>query len=176
MTLRYQNIFIFSLFVLTWTVLLLFEPAIKPAGSQDPVALPVSLYFADPSHSHLNAEVQQMVKPADPSQFGRQIINALIQGPQQGLMRTIPEGTILRAIFITEEKTAYLDFEKSIFSAHPGGALLEMLMIYSITNSLILNIPAIDEVKFLIDGQEPTSLSGHLNLKYPFKTNMLMIR
>jgi spore germination protein GerM len=156
--------------------LILFGPAIKPAGSQDPVALPVSLYFADPTHSHLSAEVQQMVKPADPSQFGRQIINTLIQGPQQGLMRTIPEGTTLRAIFITEEKTAYLDFEKTIFSAHPGGALLEMLMIYSITNSLILNIPAIDEVKFLIDGQEPTSLSGHLNLKYPFKANMLLIR
>ncbi|MEW5908297.1 MAG: GerMN domain-containing protein [Thermodesulfobacteriota bacterium] len=150
--------------------------ASTPALGQDLVASPVNLYFADTTHSRLGVEIRQMVKPSDPSQLGREIINALIRGPQQGLMRTISEATVLRSVFVTEEKIAYLDFEHHISLSHPGGALLELLTIYSITNSLIVNITEIEKVKFLIDGTESETLCGHIDIKYPFKANMALIR
>jgi hypothetical protein len=147
-----------------------------PASGQEFVASPVNLYFADTSHSRLGVEIRQMVKPADPSQLGREIVNALIRGPQQGLMRTISEASVLRAFIVTDEKVAYVDFEKSISSFHPGGALLELLTIYSIVNSLIVNISEIEKVKFLIEGVESETLCGHIDIKYPFKANMALIR
>jgi hypothetical protein len=59
---------------------------------------------------------------------------------------------------------------------HPGGIKLELITIYSIVNSLILNIPAIDAVKILIGGREALTLAGHVDLRFPFKANMLLIR
>jgi hypothetical protein len=39
-----------------------------------------------------------------------------------------------------------------------------------------LNIPEIHAVKFLINGKESMTLNGHIDLRSPFKANMLLIR
>jgi hypothetical protein len=39
-----------------------------------------------------------------------------------------------------------------------------------------LNIPEIDRVKILIGGGDTMTLAGHIDLRFPFKANMLMIR
>ena len=59
---------------------------------------------------------------------------------------------------------------------HPGGIGTEIMTIYSIVNSLVLNIPEIDAVKILIDGKESITLAGHIDLKFPLKADMLLIR
>jgi len=41
---------------------------------------------------------------------------------------------------------------------------------------LILNIPEIDAVKILIDGRDAMTLAGHIDLRFPFKANMLLVR
>ena len=37
-------------------------------------------------------------------------------------------------------------------------------------------LEAVEAVKILIDGQEETTLAGHIDLRYPFTANMLLIR
>mgnify|MGYP003565306139 CR=1 FL=1 len=110
------------------------------------------------------------------AEFGKIIINALIDGPQEGLMRTIPSGTILRALYVTQDGTAYVDISDAIKDAHPGGIKSELFTIYSIVNTIILNIPGIDAVKILIEGRESMTLAGHIDLRFPFKAVMLFIR
>jgi hypothetical protein len=51
-----------------------------------------------------------------------------------------------------------------------------LLTIFSVVNSLILNVSEIDRVKILIDGSETSTLAGHINLQVPFKAHMLLIR
>ena len=117
-----------------------------------------------------------MLHPSDTVGFARTIIEALIKGPQKGLLRTLPEGTVLNALYITPDNVCYVDLSDAVRTHHPGGSNSEMLTIYSVVNSLILNIPQIERVKILIDGNETSTLAGHIDLQYPVKANMLIVR
>lgn len=137
---------------------------------------PANLYFADKENSFLVAEKRIIARAEGTEAFGTAIINALIEGPPQNLLRTVPSDTNLRAFYITKDGTAYADMSKAVSEGHPGGAESELMTIYSIVNSLILNIPEIKTVKFLIEGQEPMTLAGHIDLRFPFKANRMLVR
>lgn len=136
----------------------------------------VYLYFGDRSKPFLTAEERELAGPKEPVTLGRAIIEALIEGPQQELMPTLPQGAALRAFYLTQEGTAYVDMDDAAKSEHPGGSETELLTIYSIVNSLILNIPEIASVRVLINGTESTTLAGHIDLRSPYKANMLIVR
>ena len=88
----------------------------------------------------------------------------------------MPSATMLEAIFITADNICYVDLSEAVRKNHPGGSNTELLTVYSIVNSLILNITTIERVKILIDGQETPTLAGHIDLQFPAKANMLLIR
>lgn len=134
------------------------------------------LYFADKEKPFLIAEKRDLVHAEDAVSFAKMIITALSEGPRQELMRTLPSGTVLRALFIDQNKTAYVDFNESLKENHPGGSQAEILTIYAIVNSLVLNIPDIETVKILLNGRESMTLSGHMDLRFPMKANMLIVR
>lgn len=134
------------------------------------------LYFTSPDAGHLTAQAHTIRSLADPVSLGAAIVTALIKGPRGALARTLPPETRLNALFITPDGTACVDLSKEIASHHPGGIVTELLTVYSIVNSLILNVPQIEAVKFLVEGRESASLAGHLDISSPFKANMLLIR
>jgi spore germination protein GerM len=134
------------------------------------------LYFSDPEDAYLTAEDRVVAQPVDTKTMGGVIVDALIEGPREALTRTIPEGTTLRAFHVLENGTAYVDLSKEIRENHIGGARSELMTVYSLVNSIVLNLTEVDAVKILIDGQEETTLAGHIDLRYPFTANMLLIR
>jgi spore germination protein GerM len=136
----------------------------------------VDLYFADWNNSFLKSEQRVMPHPPDPVGFARAIVEALIKGPQKGLLQTLPKGTALNALYITADNVCYVDLSEAVRSNHPGGSNSELLTIYSVVNSLILNVPEIERVKILIDGNETSTLAGHIDLQYPVKAHMLLVR
>jgi len=137
----------------------------------------VSLYFADSSRFALQAEQRQLTRPNDPAAFGEAIIRALTTGPQdKHRRRTLPGGNILRAFFVDADKTAYVDFNNDMWAHHPDGVQADILAIYSIVNSLVLNMAEVDAVKFLNLGREPITTAAHLDLRYPLKANILLVR
>ncbi|MBU4343827.1 MAG: GerMN domain-containing protein [Desulfobacteraceae bacterium] len=136
----------------------------------------VHLYFADRENRFLIAEDRAVSHSDEPADLGIIIIKELIGGPRKGLMQTIPTGTNLRAFYITRDGTAYVDLTREITEEHPGGVKSEILTIYSIVNTLILNIPEINTVKILIGGHESPILTGHIDLRFSFKADMLLIR
>ena len=153
-----------------------FDQNIQTTGTQHSEKSVVHLYFSDKENSFLIAEKRALFHSDNPAEFGKIIIKALIDGPREGLMRTIPTGTILRALYVTQDGTAYVDISDAIKDAHPGGIKSELFTIYSIVNTIILNIPGIGAVKILIGGRESMTLAGHIDLRFPFKANMLLIR
>ena len=136
----------------------------------------VNLYFTDMAGLFLTAESRMVAHAEDPAIQGRHIIEALIKGPGKGLARTIPATAALRAIYVTESGRAYVDLKDGIMDHHPGGSKSELMSIFSIVNSLVLNVQAIRSVKILVEGSEAMSLAGHVDLRFPFKANMLMVR
>ena len=136
----------------------------------------VHLYFGDSNGRYLSAEQRVVDDPADAASLARGLVEALIQGPSRAATRTLPKESGLRGVFITPEGIAYLDFKANAFDHHPGGVETEMLTIYSIVNTLVLNMEEIRWVKFLIGGQEAATLAGHVDLSRPFKADMLWVR
>ena len=106
----------------------------------------------------------------------RRIVSALIDGPEGPLTPTVPPETRLLALYVTQDGTAYADFDRAITEKHPGGTYSELLTIFSITNTLALNLPEIQAVKILIEGREAKTLAGHIDIRFPFRPNMLMIK
>jgi len=153
-----------------------FKQNVQTTDTQNSDKFVVHLYFSDKSNSFLTAEERNLFHPDKPVEFAKIIIEALIDGPRKGHMRTIPAGTTIRALYVTRDGTAYVDISNTIKDSHPGGIKTELFTIYSIVNSLILNIPEIDAVKILIGGRESMTLAGHIDLSFPFKANMLLIR
>ena len=140
-------------------------------------AVTVSLYFAGKDRFALLAEQRELPRPKSPGALGRIIIRELTTGPRnKNLVRTLPDNDILRTFFIASDKTAYVDLGNEMWAHHPGGVQSDILAIYSIVNSLVLNMAEIDAVKFLILGREPIMAAGHLDLRYPLKANILLIR
>ena len=145
-------------------------------SDKSPDRIIVHLYFSDSDNSFLISEERSLSARIRPEALGLQIINALLEGPKQALERTIPEGTVLRGFYILKNRTAYVDLSREIRERHPGGAKSELMTIYSMVNSLILNIPEIETVKILVEGKEEATLAGHVDLRFPFRANMLFVR
>ena len=152
------------------------DPDVQSAELKQSDRSVVHLYFAYKDIAFLASEERVVVHSGDIIEFGKSIIDALIKGPKRELMRTIPIGTALRAFYATPDGTAIVDLTQNAADKHPGGSNSEMLTIYSIVNSLILNIPEVKTVKILIEGREPMTLAGHVDIRFPFKANMLLIR
>lgn len=152
------------------------QQTLQPAAVPPAETRPVHLYFSDREGQYLIAENRVLRSRQKPEFFARSIIQALIKGPQQGLARTLPAATAIRAIFMTPEGICFVDLTSAVTDNHPGGIQSELLTIYSIVNSLVLNVPQIKSVKILINGTEAMSLAGHIDLQIQIKANMLLIR
>ena len=136
----------------------------------------VHLYFADAQKPFLVGEARVIVSPDDPISVGRQLVMELISGPAVGKLATIPAETRLRSFFLLNDRTAVVDFSIDLRDNHPGSCRQEQLTLFSIANSLILNVAEIERVKILINGAEAQTLTGHLPLEFPLTADMLLTR
>jgi hypothetical protein len=134
------------------------------------------LYFGDLQGRFLTSEQRSVNRPDSAAVYARQLINMLIEGPKQGGSRTLPETARVRALFVSGNGVAYVDFVDNAFEQHPGGVGSELITIYSVVNTLVLNIEEIRSVKLLIGGQEAVTLAGHVDLAPAYKAAMLWIR
>ena len=141
-----------------------------------PIRTEIHLFFTDDRNYYLRAEKRTIPMLGDPVSDGRQIVTQLLQGPKEGLHRIVPAETQLRSFFVTPDGTAFADFTDALRDQHPGGARAELLTVFGIVNSLILNIQEIKQVVILIEGQEALTLAGHIDTRYPYEADMLLIR
>jgi spore germination protein GerM len=140
----------------------------KTSGKIISDKIPVRLYFGDPDENRLEVETAEIQKPESAEESVRWVVERLLEGPRH-LVSVIPKDTELKQVFIDGEKTAYLNFSAELATGHPGGAKIELLTLYSITNTVLANNPTLQEVKFLVGGREVDTLAGHVNALRPFR-------
>jgi spore germination protein GerM len=107
---------------------------------------------------------------------GRQILIAQLQAAPQPYISVIPEGTALRAFYITERGDAFVDLSGAISTAHPGGSFTELLTVYAIVNAVTSNLPAVQRVQLLVDGKEVDTLAGHVDIRRPLSRDASLIK
>jgi hypothetical protein len=59
---------------------------------------------------------------------------------------------------------AVIDLRSSFVNQHPSGVGVESLTLLSIVGTLHANLPQIEQVRFLVDGQARETLAGHADL------------
>jgi hypothetical protein len=66
---------------------------------------------------------------------------------------------------------AVIDLRSSFTNQHPSGVEVESLTLLSILGTLHVNLPQIEQVRFLVDGQARETLAGHADLlrTYPVR-------
>ncbi len=65
---------------------------------------------------------------------------------------------------------AVIDLRSSFVNAHPSGVEVETLTLNSILGTLHANLPQIEQVRFLVDGQPHETLAGHADLLRTYPT------
>lgn len=102
----------------------------------------------------------------------RALVEALVAGGAPApLSSTIPEGTTLRGVFVSSRNEVFVDLDATVRTKHPGGSMQELLTVYSLVNTIVVNLPTVSEVQILINGQEADTLAGHVDLRRPLRKN-----
>ncbi|MEC9488675.1 MAG: GerMN domain-containing protein [Halanaerobium sp.] len=131
----------------------------------------IEVYFSTKDAKHLVPEVRK-VALADKYY---QAVQELIKGPRkEGLIRTIPAGTRVLAVEV-RERTAYLNMSRELQERHWGGSAGEIFTVYSLVNTLS-RFPEVDRVQLLLEGEEVSSLVGHLELDQPLEPDYSLLK
>lgn len=138
-----------------------------PSNSEDTY----KLYFPSsdleslvPEERHIHRSVWSKLSLHQKSNL---VLGELIQGPLiVTSMRTIAPKTKVLSLTI-QNGIAIIDFSKDIRDDFPGGALVEDITIKSIVWSMT-QIPGINGVSILINGEYGDSIGGHILLDHTF--------
>jgi len=152
--------------------------AVAPQATPAPPGRKIKarLYYVSANGTRLTS-VERDVPYADgPVQQAREIVSAQIAPAADPLVSAIPPGTTLRALFISDRGSAYVDLGGTVASAHEGGTINEILTVYTIVNALTVNLPAVTGVQLLVDGKEVDTLSGHVDLRRPLAKNLAWVQ
>ncbi|MFP3998318.1 MAG: GerMN domain-containing protein [Desulfobacterales bacterium] len=145
------------------------------AGCREPEE-PVFLYFADPETGYLAGEPRRIEPSEENTAFYAKIAEALLAGPEKDLDPVFPNKTELLAIYEVSDKTVFVDLSDDAAIRHPRGVRSELLSVYSIVNTLVLNCRGIEAVKILVEGNETETLAGHVDISRPLKARILLVR
>jgi spore germination protein GerM len=138
-----------------------------PAAAADVRKIRARLFFVNEDGLTLSGVEQEVVYGEGPTEQAKRLVEAQLAAPAPPLVSAVPQGTRLRAIFLTNTGDAYVDLSGELRSNHPGGTTNEILTVYSLVNALTANLPAVTNVQILIDGKEVDTLGGHLDLRRP---------
>ncbi|MGI6452125.1 MAG: GerMN domain-containing protein [Syntrophomonadaceae bacterium] len=154
------------------------NPPLTPdKNEQEMIKQEVVLYFGDDQAMYLIPEKRTIShkKDATTADIAALILKEIVAGPQsETLRRTIPPEARLLNVKV-EGKIAYADFTKEIITMHWGGSAGETMTITSIVNSLT-ELPEIDKVQILIEGEAQDSLVGHWYIREPIERNESIIQ
>ena len=130
--------------------------------------LPVRLYFPA-EDGLLHAEERAIVPIDDPEGRVRMLIEDLLTGPvDPSLLPPFPPGVSLDSVFISDTGVAYLDLGADGSPRPPlAGSRQELLAVYSLVDSTLLNVPEVRSVAVLWNGQQRASFAGHVDTSRP---------
>src|SRR5262245_54089440 len=139
----------------------------EAAGPGEPVEL--TLYFPADG-GVLRPERRELQVTESPRDRARKIVQALLAGPKAGgLYRPFPDGVRLGSVFLADG-VLYLDL---IWDGHDeppaSGSTEEVQRIFSLVDSVCLNVPEAQRVVLLWNGFQRDTFSGHVDLSRPLR-------
>ncbi len=148
-------------------------PGVEPSVIESDVeaeAWAPDLYFPGGERLHAERrELPELPPGAGVEQRMAAAIEALLAGPGDGgLQAPLPEGVQLRKVYLGGDGLAFLDFASPEGAPPPAsGSSREMLTIYSLVNTVLLNFEQLDRVVLLWNGRQLQTFAGHVDTMRP---------
>lgn len=139
----------------------------SPMGGASGERLPATLFF--PGAGRTLVKEERSLAAGAPEERAEAIVHALLEGPAgpEG-QRALPEDATLAGVYLGAGGVLYLDLHRPESQPPPPmGSLQETLMIYSLVNSVALDIQEVKRVSLLWNGVQLSSLAGHLDNRGP---------
>jgi len=128
------------------------------------------IYFADTQKTVLKSVEKRFPSTLDSHQLGTQIIETLIEGPpSSGYSSIWPRDTKINALYISDDGKAFVDLTPGQGINQTMDTGIEVLAVYSVVNSLMINIP---KIKMIFD----TVLTYRCQENIPCKTRRGLIK
>lgn len=149
----------------------------------DQTALPVleesftaNLYFPD-GGVQLHPESRELPAKEAIEERIATLIEALLAGPRDDrFLAPLPGEVILRKVYLIDRTTVFLDLASPNGEPPPAsGSQRELLTVYSLVNTVLLNTEGPERVVLLWNGQQPATFAGHLNTARPLAANSRLI-
>lgn len=136
----------------------------------------VELFFPGPD-GRLAVERQEVEVQDEIEAHLSRILERLFAGPRSAaLYPALPPEMTLGWVHLDARGIAYVDVEVSDDADFPGwGSGHELLAAYSIVNTLLANVPELEAVVLLRNGQQQTTFAGHLDTTRPLVANRSLL-
>ena len=127
----------------------------------------VKVYYPDDSGMKL-VEVEREVIVDDATNKYTAAVETLLDEPdEENLTKIFPNNAAIRSVTV-ENGLAVVDLDGSLLKSFVGGSTGEELLVGSVVDTLT-NFPEVKRVKFLVDGKDIETLSGHMDLSTPLE-------
>lgn len=149
-------------------------PAVGEEGAGPVEPVQFILYFPADG-GRLAGERRELQVTESPRDRARKIVQGLLAGPKaQNLHRPFPQGVRLGSVLLVDD-VMYLDL---VWDGHPeppsSGATEEIQRIYSVVDSICLNVPQVQRVAILWNGFQRLTF-GHLDLSRPMRADRSLV-
>lgn len=120
----------------------------------------IVLLFPSPDDDLLHAERRSVVPIESAEARVKLCLEELFRGPKPGLLAAVPRGVEVREVFILPNGTVYADLSSHLLET--TGSTRELMAVYSIVDTIALNVRGATRVGILVDGAVHETLSGHV--------------
>jgi len=123
----------------------------------------------------LYPEVRSVETVTDVKERIERVVAEVLAGPKTaGLEAPLPAGTNVRGVDLMGEHVAFVDLG-SEQELPPAGSRREMLIVYSLVDSITANVDSIERVALIWNGIQRTTLAGHIDLTHPLPPDMALV-
>jgi hypothetical protein len=133
----------------------------------------VTLFY--PVNGLLSAGTAAVKRQPDTQAQAREILTALLADERAVLVAVLKDIKLLE-LYLDSTGTAYVDLipnQQKEIAASTGE---ELLALYAMVDTLMLNFEEVKQVLFLVDGRESRTLAGHVDLSRKFTKRMDLVR
>lgn len=144
-------------------------PDKKPVATDNPSAesMNIKVYYPDDSGMKL-VEVEREIVIDDSTDKYTAALETLLTDPaEENLTKIFPNNAAIRSVEVSDG-LATVDLDSGFLKNFVGGSTGEEFLVGSVVDTLT-NFPEVKQVKFLVDGQEIETLSGHMDLSTPLE-------
>ena len=137
-------------------------PVIGPTGR-------ITLAIAYDEDGVFRQVAAEAALPGDLGERSREILRTLFsEYVQRPSPHPLAAGSDVKDVYVLNGDLAVVDTNSAFADSHPSGVMVEDFTLFSMIETLGLNIPEIKRVKIIVNGRERGTLAGHADLSTVF--------